>query len=386
MKKIYLSAVAGMALLCASLNANAQDPSIDRWTDSGSNTVISSLSGSVGINTGTPISGTKLDVRGNIFQTPTISNNISQFIGIGDSFGQCDIYGFRAQKSTNVIGLPDDDKSTGTSIATTNIVFVNLGLQQNSATTSPFPVLSYNSNLEVQYDNNSNGCGIRIAKWGSNFSAYQLDVSGHIRATSLFVTSDARLKRDFRKITGAMDMINMMNPVSYLFDRDKAPERNFSEGRSVGFKAQEIREILPEAVSEDEEGYLGVNYNAVIPVLVAALQEQQARINELEQRVAAGPAANPNGVDKLEKIELFQNQPNPFDSETSIRLNLPQNVQNATLYIYDMNGKQIKELNLEERGQVSARIDGGELGAGMYIYALVADGEAVDSKRMILTR
>ncbi|MGB5976330.1 MAG: hypothetical protein WBG62_02900 [Cyclobacteriaceae bacterium] len=42
-------------------------------------------------------------------------------------------------------------------------------------------------------------------------------------------------------------------------------------------------------------------------------------------------------------------------------------------------------MDLEERGQVSARIDGGELGAGMYIYALVADGEAVESKRMILT-
>ena len=60
-------------------------------------------------------------------------------------------------------------------------------------------------------------------------------------------------------------------------------------------------------------------------------------------------------------------------------------VANASLYIYDMQGKQIKRVPVMQRGEGTGQIQGSELSAGMYIYTLIADNKMVDTKRMILT-
>ncbi|MGB5928176.1 MAG: tail fiber domain-containing protein, partial [Cyclobacteriaceae bacterium] len=390
MKNLFLSILAGTALLLSSSDLRAQDPTADRWSDSGSNTIIPTLSGSVGINVGTPVTGTKLDVRGgNIFQSPQTTAGGSsfpfQFIGIGESFGQCDIYGVRVQQPNSL-----------TTAFPPPVNFANFGLknqQDPNGRSGPFPLISWGGNIPnfyFEFDANNDGCGTPVAYFTRPSATVQLTVLGQVSATGYITSSDKRFKTDFRSVSNALETVKLMNPVNYRFDVNAFPGKNLPDRRSIGFNAQELQSLVPDAVFQDEEGYYGVNYDALIPVLTAAIQEQQSIIESLLSKVKdlsadrdRGANADPDGATGV--IELFQNQPNPFNSETNIRLNLPRNVQNATLYIYDMNGKQIKELSLEERGQVSARIDGGELGAGMYIYALVADGEAVDSKRMILT-
>ncbi|MFA0961086.1 tail fiber domain-containing protein [Roseivirga sp. BDSF3-8] len=372
---LLLITLAGLS--CISVRVLAQDPSTDRWVDNFNNTIINPPNvGSVGIETSFPLQGTKLDVRlGNIFQSPLSSSSTldvpNQFIGIGDSFGQCDIYGIRVQEPLVIATINNP------------IAFANLGIKAPAANSiNPIPVLSFYPSLIIEYDGDPDGCGTQVGRWTSS----GLTVSGSVTANAFVTSSDERLKADFRELTDAAALIQAMHPVSYTLNPAAAPGKNLQEQRTMGFKAQELQAILPDVVHEGEDGFLGVNYDALIPVLVAALQEQQARIEQLEQRVAAGPELAPGGVPVPERIELFQNEPNPFDRETSIRLNLPQSVQNAVLYVYDMNGRQIKELSLEARGTVNARINAGELEAGMYIYALVADGKAIDSKRMILTR
>lgn len=46
--------------------------------------------------------------------------------------------------------------------------------------------------------------------------------------------------------------------------------------------AEELEEVLPEAVRHDPEGRISINYNAVVAVLVEAFKEQQVRIEQLE--------------------------------------------------------------------------------------------------------
>ena len=65
---------------------------------------------------------------------------------------------------------------------------------------------------------------------------------------------------------------------------------------------------------------------------------------------------------------------------------MAEDVAKADLYIYTMNGEQLAEYAVTERGETSVTIDGGSLNAGMYLYALIADGKVVDTKRMILTK
>ena len=56
------------------------------------------------------------------------------------------------------------------------------------------------------------------------------------------------------------------------------------------------------------------------------------------------------------------------------------------MIIYDMSGKQIKQININERGKTSVNITSEGLAAGMYLYSLIADGKVISTKRMILTK
>lgn len=82
---------------------------------------------------------------------------------------------------------------------------------------------------------------------------------------------------------------------------------------------------------------------------------------------------------------LGQNSPNPFSEQTSISYTIADDVKKATIYVYDMQGKQKKSNSITTRGQGSLTIQGYEYVAGMYMYSLVTDGNEVDTKRMILT-
>ena len=89
--------------------------------------------------------------------------------------------------------------------------------------------------------------------------------------------------------------------------------------------------------------------------------------------------------DKHEIPKISQIVPNPFNIETEIKFYLPEEISNAVLNIYDMQGLQIKSYVLSERENSSVIINASELLPGMYLYSLIADNEEIDTKRMILT-
>ena len=92
------------------------------------------------------------------------------------------------------------------------------------------------------------------------------------------------------------------------------------------------------------------------------------------------------GSSALDVPVLEQNDPNPFTQTTVVRYTLPESVKSAFLYIYDLNGTQIDQKTLQDRGKSSVTLEAGSLAPGMYLYALVADGMVIDTKRMIITQ
>ena len=58
--------------------------------------------------------------------------------------------------------------------------------------------------------------------------------------------------------------------------------KDLDKEKVIGMNAEELEEVLPEAVRHDPEGRMAINYNAVVTVLVEAVKEQQARIDQLE--------------------------------------------------------------------------------------------------------
>ncbi|MDR1981923.1 MAG: T9SS type A sorting domain-containing protein [Tannerellaceae bacterium] len=54
--------------------------------------------------------------------------------------------------------------------------------------------------------------------------------------------------------------------------------------------------------------------------------------------------------------------------------------------MYNLQGSQLKQTTIQERGEGVQTLYGSELNAGIYLYSLIADGQKVDTKRMILTK
>lgn len=157
-----------------------------------------------------------------------------------------------------------------------------------------------------------------------------------------------------------------------------------------GFIAQDLQQVYPDLVYENSKGELSINSMEMIPLLVESIQELTTEINELKANPPAQSRAQTTGIENVgdnqqDQILLFQNNPNPFTENTEIKCSLPQRVKDAAIYIYDMNGKQIDEIPLEQRGSCAIILQGKKLSAGMYMYSLIADGKVIDVKRMILT-
>lgn len=168
----------------------------------------------------------------------------------------------------------------------------------------------------------------------------------------------------------------------------------------LGFIAQDVIKILPEVVEYDDSADVyTMDYTKIIPVLVEAIKEQQTTIDNLQIEVqelkknnesfsTIKSAMNVTSTLTLQgntKNVLYQNAPNPFSQSTTIEYSLAENVQKAMICIYDMNGTQLKCIPLHLTGYGNITINGSELKTGMYIYSLLADGQLIDTKRMVLT-
>jgi hypothetical protein len=87
------------------------------------------------------------------------------------------------------------------------------------------------------------------------------------------------LKKDFRPIENALEKTCSLNGLTFKFKKDSDDYK-----RRVGVIAQELREVLPEAVTE-MDGYLGVNYTDMIPLLIEAVKELSAEKEEMKTRL-----------------------------------------------------------------------------------------------------
>lgn len=167
------------------------------------------------------------------------------------------------------------------------------------------------------------------------------------------------------------------------------------EKNHYGLMAAQLQQVYPDLVYENQQGDLCINYIEMIPLLVESIKELKAEIATLQGGNNGGVVVMSRAIGDATSVEeataltipmLKQNNPNPFTENTVIEYTLPETVQTANIYIYDMNGSQIEQIALTERGEASITVNGGQLSAGMYLYSLIADGKVIDTKRMILTK
>ena len=66
-------------------------------------------------------------------------------------------------------------------------------------------------------------------------------------------------------------------------------------------------------------------------------------------------------------------------------MELPKDVQDAQLTVYNLAGEQRLSIAVTDRGTATVRIEAGQLKPGIYIYGIIADGQLAASKQMVVT-
>jgi len=98
-----------------------------------------------------------------------------------------------------------------------------------------------------------------------------------VNAGTVNTTSDERAKDDITPITGALGKVQQLGGYSFTL--------RATDEKSSGVIAQEVQKVMPELVQEGAEGLLSVQYGNMVGLLIEAIKEQQAQIDELKQKL-----------------------------------------------------------------------------------------------------
>jgi hypothetical protein len=171
-------------------------------------------------------------------------------------------------------------------LSTTGSIFIgcNANPSGSSGGTAFVPAGAYGV-TRLLFSSNNTATVAMLAFDNPNGNVGSIGTSGSNAYYS--TTSDYRLKENIAPITGALDKVTQLKPVTYTWKADG------SDGQ--GFIAHELQEVVPDAVTGekdavDAEGnpkYQGIDTSFLVATLTAAIQEQQVQIEELRAEIQA---------------------------------------------------------------------------------------------------
>ena len=373
--------------------------------------------GNVGIGTTTPLAKLHVEPAGNgggIYAEGNdgIAVHANSFQGIGVYAYSETAYGVRAEcpqgtgieTSGQVYGIEASGDEAGVNCFSTD----GVGLDASS----------------------TNSSGLVASTSGGTYAA---EFNGKVFASGGYITSDKNLKQNIHEFGDAISIINKLKPRNYEFKNDSKFEfLHLPKGIHYGLIAQDLEQVLPNLVSEGKHtmrtfkpatpvrqaagGSLipivahqqepkesitikAVNYVELIPIMIKAMQEQEATIEkqntkieqqnanieqltQLVNKLSQNPATF--GSVKLKSAFLGQNTPNPNSTSTRISYNIPTGFLRAELVVNNANGQKVKQVQLNKSGFLD--LDTSSLTTGTYFYTLFVNGTSVDTKKMVVNR
>ena len=214
---------------------------------------------STAMGTGTTASGYYSTAMGS---TTTASGEASTAMGAGT-------------KASGVASTAMGHSTTASDFASLSIGQYN---KSNATVTSGGSAAQYSTNNTAFVIGNGTAYNARSDAFKVMFNgdatvSKDLTVNGVVNTSS-----DARLKTDIMSLGGTLAKLLLIDGKSYTTKKD---------GRqTIGVLAQDIQEVFPELVTTDDNNMLAVNYQGLVPVLINALKEQDAKVKEQEERLA----------------------------------------------------------------------------------------------------
>ena len=122
--------------------------------------------------------------------------------------------------------------------------------------------------------NNTQSCYMRVSTDGDIVASRDLRANNWCYAQIFRSTSDSRLKDNKEEMSYDLSSIK---PYRYLLTTDNTTH--------VGLIAQEVEKVIPEAVSENEDGWKTLDYNSVVAALVGEVNSLKQQIKELKEMI-----------------------------------------------------------------------------------------------------
>ncbi len=269
---------------------------------------------------------------------------------------------------------------------------------------------------------------------GPNYAGY---FNGDVYISGSYGPSDVNMKTNVQDYDSSLYVISLLEPKTFEYTDANYQGMSLPNGHQYGLIAQEVEQVLPNIVSDNvhpaqydttgamiypEYQFKGVDYQALIPILLGGVKEQQeiidsqdSMINDLNARLSTLESCLSNIlpflcqvnssaimqndeqtqnaiVNQLEvilkdetSIVLEQNVPNPFAEQTVINYYIPESVQRAQIHFYNLEGQLINTVEINELGNGQLKVFGSDLSSGTYTYTLVADGQVITTKKMVKT-
>jgi len=222
----------------------------------------------------------------------------------------------------------------------------------------------------------------------------RLSVNGNVTCTGVYLGSDQRFKTDIKSLNNGIDIIKKIGIYTYNYKQDifKSEQTDslgnreryeFPTSKQYGVIAQELNEVLPEAVKVDNAGYYSVNYMTLIPVLVQSIKDQQKDIENLRSQIAVSNAQSKlnQNVNSLIAGAIVSISPNPTSNNINVAYEIKQSINSCNIIIFDLNGNTFSNSTcISALGSNTANINVSSLASGNYYVGLVINGQIVDSK------
>ena len=212
----------------------------------------------------------------------------------------------------------------------------------------------------------------------------KFDVNGIIRTVGIFATSDRKFKKDISPIENSLEKVLALEGKTYKWNQQSNSEKNFDNDNHSGFIAQDIEKVLPHLVITGENGEKAVNYLELIPYLVEAIKAQESKIAELQNQISENFKSQNQELINMGNTKIISISPNPSTDKITIALNIDKSVQQAKLFVHDINGNVMASFQVNEReNNINKTLQKDNFGRGIYIVSLVVNGKSIDSKKIV---
>jgi len=134
----------------------------------------------------------------------------------------------------------------------------------------------------------TNGGNVGI---GITLPAAKLHVAGNIMASGTITPSDIRYKKNIQPLQDALKKVMSLSGYSYSFKTNEFPDMQFDSKQQIGLIAQDVEKVLPQVVYTTQNGYKGVDYAKIVPLLIEGMKDQQQMIDKQQKQ-----------IDELQKI------------------------------------------------------------------------------------